>query len=322
MQNKIPKIEEPEFYINYAFNKATKKEKTIKSKSKKKGIEKIKEIEKEKIKEISKQITNKIQTITKKYPNGQTTHQFHIEIIKTLTNLSELQKALESLEWATKKTVKLTSEHLKKINQANTKTTITLHKNTYYGRISSILKKIKKHLKKLEETRKKLTQIPDIKTTLPTTVIAGAPNVGKSTILKNTTKSKPQTATYPFTTKKLNIGHITKNKTTIQIIDTPGLLDRPLKEKNQIELQAITALKHLANKILYIFDPTPNSGYTTQQQLNIYKDIKKNFPKTPIIPIINKTDIATKEQIQQIKKKIENTIETNKKNQKKLIKKI
>jgi len=66
MQNKIPKIEEPEFYINYAFNKATKKGKTIKSKSKKKGIEKIKEIEKEKIKETSKQITNKIQTITKK----------------------------------------------------------------------------------------------------------------------------------------------------------------------------------------------------------------------------------------------------------------
>ena len=38
------------------------------------------------------------------------------------------------------------------------------------------------------------------------------------------------------------------------MIDTPGILDRPLEERNNIEMTAITALAHLEATILYFVD--------------------------------------------------------------------
>jgi len=43
---------------------------------------------------------------------------------------------------------------------------------------------------------------------------------------------------YAFTTKSLFVGHMDHKYLRWQVIDTPGLLDRPLEERNTIEMQA------------------------------------------------------------------------------------
>ena len=42
---------------------------------------------------------------------------------------------------------------------------------------------------------------------------------------------------YAFTTKSLFIGHMDYKYLRWQVIDTPGILDRPLEERNTIEMQ-------------------------------------------------------------------------------------
>jgi nucleolar GTP-binding protein len=87
------------------------------------------------------------------------------------------------------------------------------------------------------------------------------------------------------------------------MIDTPGLLDRPLSERNAVEKQAVLALKHLAKAIVFVFDPSLACGYSIESQLNLYKEIGKEFTVGKI-PVINKADIIDKKTIAEIESEL------------------
>jgi hypothetical protein len=52
-----------------------------------------------------------------------------------------------------------------------------------------------------------------------------------------------------------------------QVLDTPGILDRPLEDRNTIEMQSVTALAHLRAAVLYLVDVSEQCGYTLAQQV-------------------------------------------------------
>jgi len=52
-----------------------------------------------------------------------------------------------------------------------------------------------------------------------------------------------------------------------QVIDTPGILDHPLEDRNTIEMQAITALAHMRAAVLYFVDVSEQCGNTIEQQV-------------------------------------------------------
>ena len=52
-----------------------------------------------------------------------------------------------------------------------------------------------------------------------------------------------------------------------QVIDTPGILDHSLEERNTIEMQAITALAHLRAAVLYVMDVSEQCGHTIEEQV-------------------------------------------------------
>jgi nucleolar GTP-binding protein len=59
---------------------------------------------------------------------------------------------------------------------------------------------------------------------------------------------------YAFTTCSLFLGHMDYKYSKWQVIDTPGILDHSLEERNTIEMTAITALAHIPATILFILD--------------------------------------------------------------------
>lgn len=75
------------------------------------------------------------------------------------------------------------------------------------------------------------------------------------------------------------------------MLDTPGILDHPLDERNTIEMQSITALAHLNACILYFIDISETCGYTIEQQISLFKNIKPLFQHKPLVITLSKIDL-------------------------------
>jgi nucleolar GTP-binding protein len=89
---------------------------------------------------------------------------------------------------------------------------------------------------------------------------------------------------YVSNTQKRPISYI-----KCQIVDTPGILDRSLEERNEIELRAIAALKNLATAIVFIFDFTQINAIVSQT--NLFNQISERFHDVPMILIFGKEDL-------------------------------
>jgi nucleolar GTP-binding protein len=88
----------------------------------------------------------------------------------------------------------------------------------------------------------------------------------------------------------VSIGHFFVGNDRYQVMDTPGLLDRPMSERNEIELQAITALKNLDAVVLFIIDATETCGYEIEDQKRMLEEVRSGF-KLPVLVVANKADL-------------------------------
>ena len=155
----------------------------------------------------------------------------------------------------------------------------------------TLLKKLNPSFGYLEEVRKHLARLPSIDPSTRTLIITGFPNVGKSSLMNNLTDAKVDVQAYPFTTQSLFVGHTVYKYVPWQVIDTPGILDHALEQRNTIEMQAITALAHLNACIMYVMDISETCGYFMEQQIALFHSIKPLFKNKPIVVVLSKTDL-------------------------------
>jgi len=283
---KIKAIEKPQFYLDVAFKRATKQADSMRTSIKGPALVKSKRIEREKLVVTKKTLEQKLRDIVQTYPDLSKLPIFYKELIKSTLDFGEIKKSLGGVQWAITQINRFFTLYTEKIKRTGHIENINKYRKEFTGRISSVLNQIKKELAYLEQARRILREFPMVKTDMPTIILAGYPNVGKTTLLKALTGSSPKIASYPFTTQNLMLGYARG----MQFVDTPGLLDRPLGKRNKIEQQSILALKHLTDVIVFVFDPSESCGYKMEKQLQLLKQIREGF-KRKIIIVSNKTDI-------------------------------
>ncbi len=285
-------IEKPDFYLEIARKRADKRAAELRSRSYKDKLTKSKEIELSRITAFSAYLENSLTTILKSFPNIDDLPEFYFNLVQITLDYAKLKKSFGALNWVLIRIIELRKEYLKKITRALTPHSINLLRKEFFGRISSFLYQIKDELLYLESARKVMLGYPSIKTKLPTITIAGFPNVGKTTLLAKLTSSTPEINSYAFTTKGINVGYIKTPYTKIQVLDTPGTLNRENK-MNSIEMQAYLAMKYLAWVIVYVFDPTET--YPLLKQIKLFLRLKEL--DKPVVCYLSKTDMVSKKEL-------------------------
>ena len=285
----IPTVPTPEEILDKGFSRAKKAANKVRS-SKVPRQQKSKRIEEARVRTACQVIEETFKNMLKKTPKVDEMPLFYQDYIDVVVGVDQLKKSLGALNWAVGILSKLENQYIHKIRRSNPENASTIRKEAY-GRISSVINRIREELEFLDYTKARLRNMPTVDFDAVTAVIAGFPNVGKSTLLRQITTAEPKVADYPFTTTGIQIGHLERRWQKYQIIDTPGLLDRPFDDMNTIELNAMVALEHLADVILYIFDASETSGYPLDNQFALYESIRKVF-KIPVICIFNKIDLV------------------------------
>ncbi|MAG17967.1 MAG: hypothetical protein CL944_00665 [Candidatus Diapherotrites archaeon] len=251
-------------------------------------------------------LQKKLFELGKLFPDIDNMNPFFRDLLGALVSIDKLKMALGKVNASSKVLKKIRFEYAKKIYSSKTPDEANKHLKAFEGRAGSVIKKLNSTLKTLKEYSKLLKEVPTIDFDAFTMVLAGFPNVGKTTLLKRLTKSKAKISGYQFTTKQINTGYFELKYRKVQVLDTPGLLDR--SELNDIEKKALAAVKHLASVIVFVIDPTINCGFSQKEQFGLLEQMKKEFKGTKIIGVINKADLATEEEINSAKEKLDNFV--------------
>ncbi len=226
-----------------------------------------------------------------RWPSLNALSQFDQALIDAAVGNDEYRKSLGTIQWAAEQVRKIAGETQRKILRLRNIEGFHQARRHAYGRFSSILDQVSPQIMWLGEARDTLRHLPSLDSSEPCIVVAGAPNVGKSALISALSSGEPEVASYPFTTKQLHLGHFEHRRRAYQMVDTPGLLDRPMSERNRIELQAIAALEHIGDVLLFLVDLSEGATTPLEEQEHLLEEASHLMSERPLIVAHSKADL-------------------------------
>jgi nucleolar GTP-binding protein len=234
--------------------------------------------------------SDNLENVVTGWPDFETVDPFYYELADAIVDVDALRESLGEVSWASRKTASLRDEYQSKVHGSSPDVS-RKHRKQAFARIADVVESVDDDLDRIREAHQDLRDLPDIRPDEPTIVVAGYPNVGKSTFVNHVTRARNETASYPFTTTGIGVGHLERDHIRYQLVDTPGLLDRPPEERNEIERQAISAVEHLADCVLVFLDPSGECGYPLDAQRELRDDVTQRFD-VPVMAIGTKADVS------------------------------
>lgn len=261
-----------------------------------------------KVKFTAEGFEEKFDDILKGFPNINDVHPFHRDLMDTLYEKNHYKISLAAVSRAKTLVEQVSRDYTRLLKFGQSLFQCKQLKRAALGRMATIVKKLKDPLVYLEQVRQHLGRLPSIDPNTRTLLICGYPNVGKSSFLRCITKSDVEVQPYAFTTKSLYVGHFDYKYLRFQAIDTPGILDRPTEEMNNIEMQSIYAIAHLRSCVMYFMDLSEQCGFSVEAQVKLFHSIKPLFANKSVMVVINKTDIIRPEDLDEERAKLLQTV--------------
>lgn len=233
----------------------------------------------------------KLSTIIEEFPRLESIHPFYGDLLHVLYNKDHYKLALGQINTAKNIISKIAKDYVRLLKYGDSLYRCKCLKVAALGRMCTVMKRIGPSLAYLEQVRQHMARLPSIDPNTRTILICGYPNVGKSSFINKITRADVEVQPYAFTTKSLFVGHTDYKYLRYQVIDTPGILDRPFEDRNIIEMCSITALAHLRSAVLFFLDISGSCGYSIAQQAALFHSIKSLFMNKPLIVVCNKIDL-------------------------------
>ncbi len=276
---RIPPVPEAEEILDAAFAKASRVAENKTGVDSQRGM----------TAKAANRVESRLSHLVEEFPSFDRLDGFYLAVASAAVDIDEVRQALSSVDWAAEQVGRISGDAQSDMARSDDTGKAIGARKRAFARISSVVGQVEDDLETLREARESLVDVPEVRD-LPTAVLAGAPNVGKSTVLAALTSADPEVADYAFTTKGVGMGHIEDDYRTYQIVDTPGLLDRPADERNEMESQAVEALEHLADLVVFVIDPSETCGYTVDEQRALLDEIR-GFD-APVLVVSNKMDLG------------------------------
>jgi len=299
---KIQVVPTSKDFIDIVLSKTQRKTPTVIHKQY--NISRIRAFYLRKIKFTQQNYHDKLTQIVTDFPRMEDIHPFYADLMNVLYDKDHYKLALGQINTAKHLIDNVTKDYTRLMKYGDSMYRCKQLKRAALGRMCTIMKRQNQSLQYLEQVRQHLSRLPSIDPNTRTLLLTGFPNVGKSSFMNKVTRADVEVQPYAFTTKSLYVGHMDYQYLRWQVVDTPGILDHALEERNTIEMQAITALAHIRAAILYVMDISEQCNKSLEEQMTLFESIKPLFTNKPIIVCLNKVDMLTVDDLPEEKKAI------------------
>ncbi|XP_031277493.1 nucleolar GTP-binding protein 1 [Pistacia vera] len=240
---------------------------------------------------LMKELAVPLRSYLENFPKKKYLHPYERSLIELTLGDGIYEEVLKKVDALRKKVVSVGKEHASLCAKSLSKREAGERLGEGMERLEDIFNCEGKAVDDLLNIAKTLRAMPVVDLETPTLCLVGAPNVGKSSLVRVLSTGKPEVCNYPFTTRGILMGHITLSYQNFQVTDTPGLLRRSDDDRNNLEKLTLAVLSHLPTAILFVHDLSGECGTSPSDQFKIYKEIKERFRDHLWLDVISKCDL-------------------------------
>ncbi|KAB1216221.1 Nucleolar GTP-binding protein 1 [Morella rubra] len=192
---------------------------------------------------LMKELVVPLRMYLEDFPKKKCLHPYERSLIELTLGDGNYEGVLGKVDALRKKVILVGKEHASFCAKSLSKREAEERLIVGMKRIEEVFNQEAKSIDDLLHIAKTLRAMPVVDLETPTLCLVGAPNVGKSSLVRTLSTGKPE------------------------VTDTPGLLKRCDEDRNNLEKLTLAVLSHLPTAILYVHDLSGECGISPSDQM-------------------------------------------------------